>query len=64
MVPSQFVAMAALPLTPSGSKVDRQKLPEPESNATRSQREYVAPRTELERTLAEIWAEVLGEWDR
>ncbi|UJB44383.1 non-ribosomal peptide synthetase [Streptomyces sp. A1-5] len=56
MVPTAFVAMDRMPLTPNG-KVDRAALPEPTA-AERAA--YVAPRTDLEGALAEIWAEVLG----
>nr|QEO73559.1 condensation domain-containing protein [uncultured bacterium] len=58
MVPSAFVVMAELPLTPSG-KVDRKALPAPEGGA-RLGTPYVAPRTPTEVMLAEIWTEVLG----
>ncbi len=57
MVPSAFVELAALPLNPNG-KVDRRALPAPE--APGSGEEYVAPRTDLEREVAAVWAEVLG----
>ncbi|HEX2204684.1 MAG TPA: amino acid adenylation domain-containing protein, partial [Longimicrobium sp.] len=57
MVPAAFVALDALPLTPNG-KVDRAALPAPA--AAESEAEYVAPRTETERVVAEVWAEVLG----
>ncbi|MGW0518409.1 non-ribosomal peptide synthase/polyketide synthase [Crossiella sp. NPDC003009] len=57
MVPSAFVELPALPLTANG-KIDRRALPAPEAEAT--SREYVAPVTETERVLAEVWAEVLG----
>ncbi|HST60559.1 MAG TPA: amino acid adenylation domain-containing protein, partial [Longimicrobium sp.] len=56
MVPSVFVPMDALPLTPSG-KVDRRALPEPEGTESAA---YVAPRTQTEGVLAGIWAELLG----
>ncbi|MEN1341841.1 phosphopantetheine-binding protein, partial [Pseudomonas aeruginosa] len=56
MVPTQWVFLAALPLTPNG-KLDRKALPAPD--ASDSQQQYVAPATELERTLAAIWADVL-----
>ncbi|HMK71848.1 MAG TPA: amino acid adenylation domain-containing protein, partial [Myxococcaceae bacterium] len=56
MVPSAFVALAAMPLSPNG-KVDRKALPAPERGRGR---EYQAPRTETEKALAEIWARVLG----
>jgi acyl-coenzyme A synthetase/AMP-(fatty) acid ligase/acyl carrier protein len=57
MVPSAVVAMDRLPLSPNG-KLDRRALPDPDWNAN-SGTEYVAPRTETEEALAEIWAEVL-----
>jgi amino acid adenylation domain-containing protein len=56
MVPSAFVYLDALPLTPSG-KVDRKALPAPDRGLAP---ELVAPRTAVEEALAEIWAEVLG----
>ncbi|WP_438040317.1 non-ribosomal peptide synthetase [Sorangium sp. So ce128] len=56
MHPSDFVLLHALPLTANG-KVDRKALPSP---AARRRREYVAPRTPVEETLAAIWADVLG----
>ncbi|NPC53748.1 non-ribosomal peptide synthetase, partial [Corallococcus exiguus] len=59
MVPSAFVALETLPLTSNG-KVDRKALPEPESVRPELARQYVAPRTEVETTLAEVWAQVLG----
>jgi amino acid adenylation domain-containing protein len=57
MVPTHFVAMAALPLNPNG-KVDRTALPKPEISGERPG--FVAPRTPLETALAEIWSEVLS----
>ncbi|HEX7241194.1 MAG TPA: amino acid adenylation domain-containing protein, partial [Longimicrobiaceae bacterium] len=56
MVPSAFVALDALPLTPHG-KLDRRALPAPERTEGDG---YVAPRSAAEATLAGIWAEVLG----
>ncbi|AEI67135.1 non-ribosomal peptide synthetase [Corallococcus macrosporus] len=58
MVPSAWVTLEALPLTPNG-KVDRKALPAPEGVRDVG-REYVAPRTETERRLAELWASLLG----
>ncbi|HVT17366.1 MAG TPA: amino acid adenylation domain-containing protein [Thermoanaerobaculia bacterium] len=58
MVPAAFVAMAALPLTPSG-KVDRGRLPEPSGLRPDLASAFVAARTPVERTLAEIWRELL-----
>ncbi|MBV9788338.1 MAG: amino acid adenylation domain-containing protein [Chloroflexi bacterium] len=57
MLPSAFVVLEALPLSPNG-KLDRKALPKPEQGASQ-QRVYVAPRTELEKSIAEIWASVL-----
>ncbi|TCP59170.1 amino acid adenylation domain-containing protein [Tumebacillus sp. BK434] len=58
MVPSAFVMLDALPLTPSG-KVNRVALPAPDAATGQAERPYVAPRTEVEARLAAIWQEVL-----
>jgi amino acid adenylation domain-containing protein len=57
MVPSAFVLLDHLPLTPNG-KVDRKALPEVDMAI--QQTVYVAPRTETEKILCELWQEVLG----
>ena len=56
MVPAAFVVLDGLPLNANG-KVDRRALPTPEFDAGAG---YVAPRSETERVLADIWAQVLG----
>jgi amino acid adenylation domain-containing protein len=56
MIPSYFVPLDTIPLTPNG-KVDRRALPGPESAAGR---EYSAPRDELEKQLISIWSDVLN----
>ncbi|WNG19735.1 amino acid adenylation domain-containing protein [Cystobacter fuscus] len=58
MVPSDIVVLEALPLNTSG-KVDRRALPEPERTRDVALA-YEPPRTPVERTLAEVWAQVLG----
>ncbi|GGM17167.1 non-ribosomal peptide synthetase [Streptomyces fumigatiscleroticus] len=58
MVPAAFVPVPELPLTANG-KVDRRRLPEPDLSAAAGTA-YRAPRTEAERVLAGIWAELLG----
>jgi amino acid adenylation domain-containing protein len=59
MVPSDFVTLERLPLSPAG-KVDRRALPSPDPSRPEDEVAYVAPRTPAEETLAAIWAEVLG----
>jgi aspartate racemase len=59
MVPAAFVMLKSLPLTPGG-KVDRRQLPPPQFERDGADKEYVAPRTELERRLVEIWEAMLG----
>ena len=59
MVPSTFVFLDALPLTPSG-KVDRQALPVPDWDRPRLEDTFVAPSTSLEALIAEIWQDALG----
>ncbi|GJD22779.1 amino acid adenylation participated protein like [Rivularia sp. IAM M-261] len=57
MAPSAFVILDTLPLTPNG-KVDRKALPKPDG--VERENECVAPRTETEKIIANIFAEVLG----
>jgi amino acid adenylation domain-containing protein len=59
MVPSAFVILDALPVTPNG-KVDRLALPEPDGTRPELESAYVAPATSLERAIAETWRRVLG----
>jgi hypothetical protein len=59
MIPSDFVALVQMPLTPNG-KVDRKRLPAPDASRDAGDTEYVAPRDAVEEVLAAIWAEVLG----
>ena len=59
MVPSQVVGLAGIPRMPNG-KVDRNALPVPLQEAE-SDRAYVAPRTPVEKELAQIFAELLGK---
>jgi amino acid adenylation domain-containing protein len=59
VVPSSFVLLETLPLTPSG-KVDRKALPSPEPVRPEIARNYVAPRDPLEEQLAVLWTELLG----
>src|SRR5205085_4881251 len=58
MVPSAFVVLEELPLSPNG-KLDRKALPAPDPGSAHAGG-YVAPRTDAEWALAGIWSEVLG----
>jgi amino acid adenylation domain-containing protein/non-ribosomal peptide synthase protein (TIGR01720 family) len=59
MVPVAFIVLDKMPLSNSG-KVDRKRLPEPETSRPSLAETYVEPRTEVERVLARIWSEVLS----
>ena len=60
MAPARFVSLPALPRLPNG-KVDRSALPAPDmGRESRTATEYAPPATDLERTLAGIWATQLG----
>jgi len=58
MIPSDYIFMDAIPLTPNG-KVDRKKLPTPDEEELDKERTYTAPRTAQEEALADIWAHIL-----
>ncbi|MBB6286057.1 MULTISPECIES: non-ribosomal peptide synthetase [unclassified Pseudomonas] len=57
MVPAHLIVLDSMPLTANG-KLDRRALPQPDPEANRQH--YVAPRNELESTLASIWCAVLN----
>ena len=59
MIPSYFISLERLPLTPSG-KLDRKALPEPGISSIDIGVKYEAPRNHTETKLAEIWQEILG----
>jgi aryl carrier-like protein len=58
MIPSSFVFLRELPLTANG-KIDRKALPDPDIPAEESAAPSATPSTDVERTLAEVWQEVL-----
>lgn len=59
LIPSNFTVIDKLPLTPN-HKIDRRALPTPAPTRTSLEQEYVAPRTLIEETIANIWAELLN----
>ena len=59
MVPAGFMILEALPLNVNG-KVDRKALPIPTFQDLAGAKPFVAPRTETEKRLSEIWESVLG----
>lgn len=58
MVPGLFVLLENLPLTPNG-KIDRKALPNPDHLFLRTRGKFVAPKTDTERVIVEIWREIL-----
>jgi amino acid adenylation domain-containing protein len=58
MVPNYFITLDKIPLTPNG-KIDRKVLESLPLHQV-SNANYVAPRNEVENTLATIWQEILG----
>jgi hypothetical protein len=56
MIPVAFVPLHEFPLTVNG-KLDRKALPAPDQ--IRSEHDYVAPRTSLEKVLAGMWGDLL-----
>lgn len=59
MIPTAYLFLDRFPLSPNG-KLDRRALPVPEADQAVYERDFVAPRNELEELLAGIWVEVLN----
>nr|WP_256703699.1 non-ribosomal peptide synthetase [Paenibacillus peoriae] len=58
MVPSYFVQLEQMPLSPNG-KIDRKALPAP-AGSLQTGADYAEPRTAQERALVAVWQSVLG----
>jgi len=59
MLPSAFVVLDELPLSPNG-KLDRAALPAPQTPAADNSNAPISPQSEMELKIAEIWRRVLG----
>jgi amino acid adenylation domain-containing protein len=59
MVPAVYVPLDELPLSPNG-KVDRKRLPEPDTSRPDMASPYVPPKDPVEEVVAGIWTDVLG----
>ena len=59
MVPAVYVPLDAMPLSPNG-KVDRKRLPEPDTSRPDMASPFVAPKDVVEEMVANIWTDVLG----
>lgn len=59
MIPSAFVGLESLPLSANG-KVDRTALPAPDASNKLHSYRHVAPRTPIERRIADLLAPLLG----
>jgi hypothetical protein len=59
MVPSVFIALEEIPLTPNG-KVDRKRLPKAKASTRETSTPMASPRNRLEEHLVQIWSEILG----
>jgi hypothetical protein len=58
MIPSAFILLDSLPLTPNG-KLDRKALPLPDRSRPDLEGNFIAPRTPIEKRLAQVWSEIL-----
>ena len=59
MIPGQFVALADMPLTPSG-KLARRRLPDPDTYALAAETTHEPPQSDTEAAVISIWSELLG----
>ena len=59
MLPSMLISLETMPLTPNG-KVDRLALAALEAGVDPVANDFVAPRSEIEEMIAQVWREVLN----
>jgi amino acid adenylation domain-containing protein len=60
MIPAVFILLKRFPLT-STLKVDRNALPDPDLDSLRESTGYVAPKTQTEQRLVQIWSSLLNQ---
>jgi natural product biosynthesis luciferase-like monooxygenase protein len=58
MVPAVYVPLAQMPMTPNG-KIDRKALPAPQTGRVKAEGEFVAPKGNVEQSVAAIWKDIL-----
>jgi acyl carrier protein len=59
MLPSSFLFLDAVPLTPNG-KVDHRRLPAPQPTGSEFEADYIGPRNPVEEVVCDIWIDALG----
>ncbi len=59
MIPSYFVQLDSMPLTPN-KKIDKRALPHPGGSRMSGEAKYVPPRNEMEKAVVSAWSQVLG----
>ncbi|MDM4719726.1 amino acid adenylation domain-containing protein [Micromonospora sp. WMMA1363] len=60
MTPGWIISLDDVPRTQSG-KVNHRALPKPANDRQDLDQEYTAPRTEVEKLIAGVWADILGQ---
>jgi amino acid adenylation domain-containing protein len=59
MIPTRFISLQAMPLTPNG-KIDKKQLPDPLQSGVTATARYTAPRNSTEEKILNCWKKILG----